>query len=203
MLRTANVKVTRRIESSQLRWATRSAAASYPGCGWNRDYEDYSETSWSDVEATIQYECSLLERHATVESRFDPCDTQEQDDEGEIEMVEYLQGLDAGVASCVLALSAARCLPFSSCNGGVLGDFHQEQYPLVAFFARRLSVPILRDCAETSGAGLENHDGGALLVYADDLNKMVRFAKEIHRRRTDFDKLARPRRTTQNRPGSG
>ena len=47
-----------------------------------------------------------------------------------------LRGLDIGVASAVAALSAARCIPFTSCNAGTFGGSHAETYPLVGSFAR-------------------------------------------------------------------
>jgi hypothetical protein len=48
----------------------------------------------------------------------------------------WLFGLDIGVASTVIALSAARCVPFSSCNGGAYGGSHHEFHLVVAFYAR-------------------------------------------------------------------
>ncbi len=54
---------------------------------------------------------------------------------GLYESDEGLFGLDIGVASAVIALSAARCIPCSSCNGGAYGGSHQERHPVIAFYA--------------------------------------------------------------------
>jgi len=137
----------------------------------------------------LEYECELLRRHAASE---DPLDLLESyDSDSEIELAEQLIGLDLGVASSVVALAAAGCISFSSCNGGVLGDHHHEDYPQVSFFARRPSIRVLLACAEISGAGLENESGGALQVYADDTMKMIGFAQELLRLRAKLPKRRR------------
>ena len=45
-----------------------------------------------------------------------------------------LWGLDIGVASATIALSALGAIPVGSCNAGGFGGHHQGAYPYVAFF---------------------------------------------------------------------
>jgi hypothetical protein len=93
-------------------------------------------------------------------------------------------------------LSAAHCIPFTSCNAGTFGGGHAELYPLVGFFARTQAVAPLLQAAGEARVGLENHDNGCLVVYASDVRNLRLFAASIMRNRKAFDALrvARPRR---------
>jgi hypothetical protein len=117
------------------------------------------------------------------------------DPEGEYEIVleelyedpdPGLYGLDLGVASTVAALSAVGCVPFASCNAGAFGGLHHERHPLVAFFAKQAAGSLLLACAEESGVGLEVEDTGTLLVYANDIRAMRRFAEVVMSREDEF-----------------
>ena len=178
---------------SVLHWPPRDEARSYPGPGCNREYENLGGITWSEVEETLGYESRELERHGADQAIVEEC----EDDDSVMEATEYLKGLDLGVASSVLALSAAQCVTFSSCNGGALGDFHHERHPLVSFFPKRKWIPVLLECARKSGTGLENQDGGALQLYADDLRKMVVFAKELLARKNEFSEPRRSKSTSR------
>jgi hypothetical protein len=90
-----------------------------------------------------------------------------------------LFGLDLGVPSTVMCLSAAQCVPFSSCNAGAFGERHHEAYTLVAFFARPQMVDIFLACAVDAQIGLENDDSGYVVAYADDIRKLHRFAESL------------------------
>jgi len=76
---------------------------------------DLRGLSWSDAEIVLTEERKLLERIS-----------QADDPEGELELIEeeigedpgLLAVMDLGMASTVVALSAAGCIPFTSCNGG-------------------------------------------------------------------------------------
>jgi hypothetical protein len=114
----------------------------------------------------------------------DDCDN---DDDDELE--EALYGLDLGMASVVLALSAAGCIPFASCNGG---PGHHEQLPLVVCWARPQRVLDLLEVADEVGCGLVNADERAVLVYADDVLKMLAFARILIGRRNRLRKVGRP-----------
>lgn len=193
MLRIAGIITKVEVNCSVLHWPSRDEARSYPGPGCSREYEDLRGITWLEVEETLGYESRELERHAADQTVVEEC----EDDDSVVEAAGYLMGLDLGVASSVLALSAAQCVTFSSCNGGALGDFHHEQYPLVTFFSRRKWIPVLLECTKKSGVGLENQNGGALQLYADDLRKMVAFAKELLARKNEFSEPKRPKSTSR------
>lgn len=48
---------------------------------------------------------------------------------------------------------------------------------------------LLLACAEESGAGLEGEESGALVVYANDIRIMLRFAEAIMRRGVEIENL--------------
>ncbi len=135
----------------------------------NLRYEDLSAATWDDARAVLQAEQELLD------SGFDPSD---DDDDGLAvsEFSEVAFGLDPGVASSVLALCAAGCRTYSSCNGW---PGHDEDYALVAFRCSSESVPKLLDLAEIAACGLENGYRGLLLLYANDIKDLMRFAGEL------------------------
>ena len=91
------------------------------------------------------------------------------------ESPENLYGLDVGVASTVICLSAAKCVPFSSCNGGAFGGRHQEAYPLAAFFAKIRTAELVLATAEEVNVGLVNRPGGCLMAYATDIPSLPGF----------------------------
>jgi len=97
-----------------------------------------------------------------------------------------LYGLDLGVASTVVALSAVRCIPFASCNAGTFGGRHRECYPLVAFYARQRILDLLAECAVKAHIGLVVEETGELVAYATDITHMRAFADALIRRRSDF-----------------
>jgi hypothetical protein len=153
--------------------------------GGNPEYLDLAGRGWREAKRLIRYETSLLNELAGLESP-----TQTLRSIGRADKIsENLHGLDLGTASAVFALYAAGSIPFSSCNGGVLGDYHSEQYPLVAFYAREPSVPLLLAAAEQVSAGLENTDAGALMVYSGDLITLVRFARSLVKSSSSFRNL--------------
>ncbi len=134
----------------------------------NVRYEDLSAATWDDARAVLQAE------HELLDSGFDPSD----DDDGLAvsEFSEVAFGLDPGVASSVLALCAAGCRTYSSCNGW---PRHDEDYALVAFRCSPKLVPKLLDLAEIAACGLENGYPGLLLLYANDVKDLMRFAGEL------------------------
>jgi hypothetical protein len=116
MVRKAEVKIQRSVNRRHLYWPAR--ATTYPGYGWNRDYEDLrADCSWKRAKEAVEYESSLLQRHAASHDILG-----EYEDEECEETMDALLGLDVGVASAVIALTAGGCITHSSCNGGVLGN---------------------------------------------------------------------------------
>lgn len=174
-----DVPIVREVNLARLRWPERGEAADESGLGGNRSYMDMRGISWATARTVLAYEADLISK---IEAADDSDSYfEELGDEGDA----GIDGIDLGVASTVFALSAARCVPFSSCNGGAFGDGHAEAHPVVAFFARPLIVKLLLLCAEESNCGLCSRND-FLLAYADDLRVMPRFASAIIRRSREF-----------------
>jgi len=129
-----------------------------------------------------------IERSSDPEREYDAIEDELYDGDN-------LCGLDLGIASATAALSAARCIPFTSCNAGTFGGGHAEAYPLVGFFARLQQVELLLRAATEAGVGLENGDGGCLVVYANDVRTLRLFAVALVRERKAFDSVRVARRT--------
>lgn len=185
------VEIERNVTAALLGWPEPREAETDSGLGGNRSYIDLRQLSWSEAKRVYAYEEKLIAR---IESADDPDEEYEIIDEELYEDPEGIYGLDLGVASTVVALSAARCLPFASCNAGAFGGSHHESHPLVAFYGRAEMAGLLLECAEAAGAGLCNHDGGRLLVYAADIRHMRAFAHALIERRGAFRALRFPRR---------
>lgn len=86
--------------------------------------------------------------------------------------------LDAGVAGAVAALSAGGACTISSCNGGTLGDGHAEDLPTILFVCQVDAATTVLTAAEAADCGLINRYG-SLELFADDLRRMNRFAREL------------------------
>jgi hypothetical protein len=147
-------------------------------------YVDLRRLPWSEAKRVYALEEELIAR---IEISDDPKREHEIiEDELYEDPEEGIYGLDIGIASTVVALSASRCVPFSSCNTGAFGDFHHEGYPVVAFYGRPEMLVLLLESAETSGVGLCNEDRGGLVVHAADIRHMRRFAHALIQRRAVF-----------------
>lgn len=134
-----------------------------------------------------RYETDLVSR---LENSHDLDDEYPSIEDELYEDPDGIYGLDIGVASTVVALSAARCLPFASCNGGAYGGGrHHEWHPLVAFFGRPQMAALLLECAEQSGVGICSRPAGDVLVYAADVRDMRSFADALMQRSSQFRRL--------------
>lgn len=182
-----DVDIERQISPERLRWPSASQARDGSGFGGNRDYYDLRGQHWSDVGDVLREEHELIAR---IEQAEDPDEESELIEEEFTEDPGVMMGLDLGVASAVVALSAAGCVPFASCNGGAFGGLHHESHPLVAFLARREHVPLLLEAAERSGVGMESDEVGEVMVYADDIRRMPLFAAKLLERRELFNGLS-------------
>lgn len=185
------VEVERDVNSSQVVWVPDDVLDS----GWysgNHEWFDTRGTTWSQAQEALQSEERLLEQLGLLDDSWD--EDSELYEEVTLERFESLMGLDIGVASTVSALSAAGCLPFTSCNGGCLGGHHQENYPLVAFYARSQWIPELLEAATEAQVGLVNGDQNSLVVYTGDIHRMLAYGRTLIARRSEFEKLLSVRR---------
>ncbi len=183
-----DVGIERSAHAGDLRWPTGSEAEDDSGLGCNRQYADFRSMTWRDFEEARREEQDLLTRLLSTDEPENELSEIENEAE-EADEPYPLMGLDVGVASTVVALSAARCTPVSSCNGGVFGRRHHESYPLVLFCARPVQVPLLLAAAVRADVGLINADSGFLLVYTGDIAKMTAFADELSSARREFREL--------------
>jgi hypothetical protein len=178
-----DVEIVRDLDASQLTWPEPGDATDDSGLGCNRLYADLRGLSWAEAKRVFALEGRLITRieiSKDVDAEYDAIEEELCEED------EHLFGLDLGVASTVVCLSAARCVPFASCNAGVFGGHHQESYPLVAFFARSQIVDFLLASAVDAEVGLENHGYGCAVVYANDVRKFRTFAQSLISKRSLF-----------------
>jgi len=177
------IEIVRQVDPRKLRWPAKDETGPDSGLGCNREYEDFTGRSWSDAQTVLDTERGLISK---IEAIY--WDLDEEAREAELLEAEmYLDALDLGVAATVNALSAAKCIPFSSCNAGAFGGMHHERYPLVAFHAVRSTVKLIMSAAEQADVGI--YGGEFLVVYTDEIRKLSLFAQSLIDRAPQFDAL--------------
>lgn len=178
------------VNLASLVWPPEEEADDESGLGCNRDYQDLRHLTVDHVRLYLDLERQIIERIARGEDPEDVIDDVEANapmpENPELQLEFLLRGglmfgLDLGVASTVAALAALGCAPFSSCNGAAFGGTHVSDHPYVAFHAQPHHLPALIAAAEKADAGLGNDaiGAGAVLVYADDVETMRRFAQHL------------------------
>lgn len=167
----------------KLAWPARGEAVRDSSLGGNIEYADLRGINWTEAKRIFGLESELIAR---VEAASDIEAESVSIDDDLYQSAENLHGLDIGVASTVACLSAAGCIPFTSCNGGAFGGSHREEYPLVAFFARRNAAEQILEAATEAAIGLKNGPSGCLIAYADDIRELRQFAKTLLTRRKSF-----------------
>ena len=185
--KTFDVPVTRQVNPALTSWPNPEEVMDDRNPGGNRDYEDLRGISWPEAREIQDLESEYIQRieQVSLPSGANNFDVEYLFDQlfDEIELFEIM-GIDIGVASTVATLSASGFIPCTSCNGGAFGGRHHEEHPLVAFYACPEKIPLLLQCAEASGVGLDNDQGWApddlpIVVYADDVRNMRAFANEL------------------------
>jgi len=181
--RVFDVEIERKVKVSNLEWPESERFKSDSGLGGNRHYEDLRREPWWLYLEALAYEQAFVRQFEAAvddDARADLMEALDEDEDAAC-----LCGLDPGVASCVLAVSASRCAPFTSCNGGAFDGGHHESYPLVCFYARPPLVACLVSCAEEAEVGIIDY-GGALQVYSRQITGMLDFAETLYRRRREL-----------------
>lgn len=189
-----DVELSRQVRIDELGWPEPGEATSENCLGCNRAYMDLRRFSWTDARRALAEEGQLIAR---IENAEDPKEEYSIIEEDYDESGVALYGLDMGVASTVIALSAARCVSFSSCNAGALGGNHHEVYPVVAFYARPEAANLLLEIAAEVDVGIENGEYGCLVMFSDDIRKFPKCADAMIHRRGEFNALrfVAPRRS--------
>lgn len=174
--RKPTVSSERSIDPSTLVWPSEREASGGLRCD-NHSYLDFRGFSWNDARRILAFEEELVNRIKATEdpeaARDEIMDElYEDDDEG-------LFGMDIGVASAVVALSAAGCIPFTSCNGGYYGDYHLEHYPLIGCYIRPDKISSLLNAAIEADVSITNDESGAVFVYTSEISGIVAFARSM------------------------
>jgi hypothetical protein len=182
--RVFDIPITRDVEPSALDWPSDDDLESET-LGGNRDFSFLGRIGWLEVGITLEEEEQVIEEIAESQ---DPdmayrewFETNEEFDEP------ALYGFDLGTNALAAALSAARCIPFYSCNAGAFDDGHHEEYPLVAFFCPTGIFPFVFAAAEKAGAGLEYNHAGGLSIFARNVDALIGVAAALYERRMDID----------------
>ncbi|MFN7107001.1 MAG: hypothetical protein ACK4MY_02160 [Brevundimonas sp.] len=141
------------------------------GLEGNQQYQDLRSIGWDLVAEALIREKALFKRFAAAAD----IDAEAERYLEEIEMATFpdedFWGLDIGVISAVMALSALGAVTVSSCNAGGFGGHHVEHFPLVAMFLPRALADEVFEVAEAADVGLDMTEGGLVRLYG----------------RTDFD----------------
>ena len=167
------------VELSRLDWPPESDLASEEH--FVRGYIDMRGLTWEDACEALRLEQDILLR---AEGDLAGAGEALSDDE-----YYALYGLDVGVTAAVVALSAASCAPFTSCNGGV---GHHEAHPAIGFYCRKGRVRSLLNAAEVASCGLVNGEGGFLVLYAASVAPLLLFAEELIGMKDQLKPLSRP-----------
>jgi hypothetical protein len=169
-----NLDVTRLSELSE------TAAVEADESGYlagNQMYQDLRGYGWFDVARTVEVERRLiaqLQGSADLEAEAARIDDERLDC---FKPSEGLWGLDIGVASATIALSALGAIPVGSCNAGGFGGHHQGGYPYVSFFLGVALPEFVVSISRAASVGLRSDaDGLAQIFGAGDLD-LLRFAE--------------------------
>ncbi len=187
------------VDRERLSWPGWGAAANDSGLGRNRWYFDLRGMGWKTVTAMLLEEGRLLDRvrRASDMAREVMVIRGEIEAGLERDLDDPLWGLDLGVASATLALSAAGCVTFDSCNGGIFRETrHPEGHPLVAFFMRPRVAAEIEVTAAQAAVGVDTNQDGSLQVYSSSPWGLYGFAATLHRRRASIRAANTPGRRT-------
>lgn len=163
----------------------------------NRSYCDLRGCGWHVVRTALDIENKVIDRLKMADdvdaeaSAFDEERATAFDDEP------ALWGLDVGVASATIAISAYGSIPVSSCNAGAFGGRHSARYPYVAFFLPKDLAPEIMRCAAAADIGLLCDESGLAQIYGQGEMDLVRFAQtawkeaQLAKKRPDDERPAR------------
>ena len=143
-----DVTVSRNIDKGLMYWPVPEEVCDEKEPGGNHEYWDLRNLSLSEAKRLFDNETELIAR---IESAEDPDEEYALILDELWENPDDLMSLELGVASTVGAISTTGCIPISSCNGGVFGDSHGADCPLVAFYARSSDVDTLLELARSLG----------------------------------------------------
>ncbi|MCR5876889.1 hypothetical protein LRS10_23665 [Phenylobacterium sp. J426] len=135
------------------------------------------------VADAVQRERALFDRFAKADDLDEEAEAYAEELEDAELPEDDLWGLDVGVISAVLALSALGALPVSSCNAGGFGGRHAEAFPLVVLYLPRELAHAVLNLARKAGAGVDMIEGGLVRLFGRtdyDLHRFAEFALREH-----------------------
>lgn len=180
------------LDPARLRWLRPGEANEESTLGGNRHYQDLRLFDWDEARRVLDVEAEYIRRIEAADDADEMAADIQEEREAQWEESDSdpIHGLDIGVAGAVVALSAARCVPFTSCNGGAFDGGHLERHPLVAFHMRPQLAPIFVEAAKSAGVALGAD--GSVMLYAEEITAIVRFAEQLYARRAEIDAIPLP-----------
>jgi hypothetical protein len=147
------------------------------GLEGNQQYRDLRGMTWAQVAAALLQEAEFFDRLAAAADLNEEAELIEEEREAADFPEDDLWGLDVGVISATLALSALGATPVSSCNAGGFGGQHVAAFPYVAFFLPRSAAAEVLAIAEEADVGVDVVEGGIARLYGGTDFGLHRFAQ--------------------------
>lgn len=135
----------------------------------------FGSSTFEEAAECLAWERSVIDRLPEWSERAEEELLDQLDDE---DVASHLGSLDLGVASSVLALSAAGCATLVSCSGH-FGEGRWTKYPMIQFAADEVRVRHLLDAAARSHCGISDSHHGLVEIWATDLQAMMEFARNV------------------------
>lgn len=181
-----NSAVRRALDPSRLDWPSEEDAAS-DSLEANHDYVDLRGVDWPEVDRILAQERDAVARLLRADDPEAEWKTIANELSAEAEHVADiidgpLYGLEPGVASAVLALSALGAIPFWSDGGSIHEDAGADARPQVRFFALPEHIETLLAAAEHANVSLEP-DAGRCVAHAETASGLMDFAEALLRTR--------------------
>ncbi|MBX3468648.1 MAG: hypothetical protein KF878_17375 [Planctomycetes bacterium] len=158
----------------------------------NLEFVDLGRVTWAEARETLESEGAIIDgairdardaRHLVELLNKGDDEAYDEDFEGSLGTM-----LDLGTRAATFALNAADCPTFYSCQG----HGGPDAFPNIAFYAAEAQLELLQASARAAGIGLINNNDGALEVFSDRFDGFLCFARELHAREAEFDKVGRP-----------
>jgi hypothetical protein len=143
----------------------------------NQMYQDLRGYGWLDVAHALKVERRLiaqLQGAADLEAEAARIDDERLDC---FEPSDGLWGLDIGVASATIALSALGAIPVGSCNAGGFGGHHQGAHPYVSFFLGVALPEYVVSISRAAIVGLQSDADGLAQIFGGGDLDLLRFAE--------------------------
>jgi hypothetical protein len=143
----------------------------------NQMYQDLRGCNWVDVARTLAVERRFIAQLQTAEDLQAEAARIDEERLDCFESADGLWGLDIGVASATVALSALGAIPVGSCNASGFGGHHQGLRPYVAFFIGGAVPDLTITIARAARVGLGNGEVGLAQIFGAADSDLLRFAE--------------------------